>query len=279
MIKPLDLGKKFGERVAIHKLNLSIEKGEVFGLLGPNGAGKTTFIRMVTMLARPTSGKILINGLDTAEHEQEIKQFIGIVPQHFNLDPDLTIQENLDLHGRLHHMQKNVRKQRSAALLEYVELSDRKNDYIKTLSGGMKRRLMIARALMHQPKVLLLDEPTVGLDPQVRRRLWDLIRRMHHDDITVIVTTHYIEEAENLCNRVAIMEKGKLIALDKPASLCQTIGSYVVEWEEAFERTYKFFNSREEAAAFAGGLTETAVIRKSNLEDVFVELTGRKVSG
>ena len=139
MIKTLDLGKKFGERVAIHKLNLSIEKGEVFGLLGPNGAGKTTFIRMVTMLARPTSGKILINGLDTAEHEQEIKQFIGIVPQHFNLDPDLTIQENLDLHGRLHHMQKNVRKQRSAALLEYVELSDRKNDYIKTLSGGMEQ--------------------------------------------------------------------------------------------------------------------------------------------
>ena len=132
---------------------------------------------------------------------------------------------------------------------------------------------------MHQPKILLLDEPTVGLDPQVRRKLWDLIRRMHHDDITVIVTTHYIEEAENLCGRVAIMEKGKLIALDQPKVLCERIGSYVVEWEKELERAYEFFPTRVSASEFAAGLTTTATIRKSNLEDVFVELTGRKVNG
>ena len=279
MIKTVDLVKKFGERIAVNKLNLAIEKGEIFGLLGPNGAGKTTCIRMLTTLATPTSGEIIINGLNYSENEQAIKQMIGIVPQHINLDPDLTIIENLDLHGKLHHLSHEVRRQRSLELLEYVELGDRKDDFVQTLSGGMKRRVMIARALMHQPQILLLDEPTVGLDPQVRRKLWDLIRRMHHDDITVIVTTHYIEEAENLCGRVAIMEKGKLIALDQPKVLCERIGSYVVEWEKELGRAYEFFPTRVSASEFAAGLTTTATIRKSNLEDVFVELTGRKVNG
>ncbi len=277
MIEIQTLVKKFGKRTAVNGLNLEIEQGEIFGLLGPNGAGKTTTIRMLTMLTKPTSGDILINGLHIGRDDEKIKALIGVVPQHINLDQDLTVGENLELHGRLHHMSESQRKTRTMELLDYVELTERVHDRVQSLSGGMKRRLLIARALMHQPKILLLDEPTVALDPQVRRRLWDLIRRMHNDHITVLLTTHYIEEAENLCNRVAIMEKGKLIALDTPVSLCQHVGAYVVEWEGDTGRKYNFFTAREQAADFAGTLDATTMIRHSNLEDVFVELTGRKV--
>jgi ABC-2 type transport system ATP-binding protein len=279
VIKIQTLVKKFDKRIAVNELNLEIKQGEIFGLLGPNGAGKTTTIRMLTMLTKPTSGDILINGLHIGRDEEKIKALIGVVPQHINLDQDLTVGENLELHGRLHHMSTSQRKTRTMELLDYVELSERIHDRVQALSGGMKRRLLIARALMHKPKILLLDEPTVALDPQVRRRLWDLIRRMHNDHITVLLTTHYIEEAENLCNRVAIMEKGKLIALDTPTSLCQHVGDYVVEWEGDAGRKYNFFTTREQAAEFAGTLDTTTMIRHSNLEDVFVELTGRKVIG
>lgn len=278
MIKMKDLVKVFGERIAVNQLNLEIKEGEIFGLLGPNGAGKTTTIRMLTMLTKPSSGDIIIHGLHVQQEEEKIKAMIGIVPQHVNLDQDLTVGENLELHGRLHHMSDSERKERILSLLAYVELSERIDDRVQELSGGMKRRLLIARALMHKPKILLLDEPTVALDPQVRRRLWDLIRRMHNDHITVLLTTHYIEEAEQLCQRVAIMEKGSLIALDKPENLCKKAGSYVVEWEGKLGREYNFFPTREKAAVFAGSIHTTATIRNSNLEDVFVELTGRKVN-
>jgi len=278
MIKIEALVKNFDKRIAVNGLNLEIEQGEIFGLLGPNGAGKTTTIRMLTMLTKPTAGEIKIDGLDIHHDVEKIKALIGIVPQHINLDQDLTVGENLELHGRLYHMSARERKSRTIELLEYVELSERINDRVQSLSGGMKRRLLIARALMHKPKILFLDEPTVALDPQVRRRLWDLIRRMHNEHITVLLTTHYIEEAENLCNRVAIMEKGKLIALDSPVNLCQRFGTYVVEWEGDMGREYNFFTTREKAAEFAGTLDTTTTIRHSNLEDVFVELTGRKVS-
>lgn len=279
MIEIKDLVKNFNGRTAVDHLNLNIKQGEVFGLLGPNGAGKTTTIRMLTMLTKPTAGKISVAGLEAATESQSIRHLIGVVPQHVNLDPDLTIVENMDLHGKLHHMGKAERQLRIQELLAYVELADRKDDFVQTLSGGMKRRLMIARALLHRPRVLFLDEPTVGLDPQVRRRLWDLIRRLKNEDITVLVTTHYIEEAENLCSRVAIMEKGRLIALDSPEHLRRRVGAYVVEWEDELRREARFFKQREDAAAFAATLAATATIRKSNLEDVFVELTGRKVNG
>ncbi|XER05587.1 Vitamin B12 import ATP-binding protein BtuD [Sporomusa rhizae] len=279
MIQISNLVKKFGERTAIDGISLNIGQGEIFGLLGPNGAGKTTTIRMLTMLTRPTAGTLKINGWQLPQDEQKLKQMIGIVPQHFNLDTDLTVQENLELHGRLQHIPREKRTGRILELLEYVELADRADDKVQSLSGGMKRRLMIARALLHEPKVLFLDEPTVGLDPQVRRRLWDLIRCMANDKLTVLLTTHYIEEAEFLCGRVAILEKGKLIALNSPAELCERLGVYVVEWNVDEGRQTKFFHSRSEAAAFAGMLTMTTTIRRSNLEDVFVELTGRKVAG
>lgn len=265
------------EKTAVDNLNLNIHEGEIFGLLGPNGAGKTTTIRMLTMLTMPTSGEILYNNQDIFTHELMIKKYIGVVPQHINFDQDLTVWENMELHGRLHHLPKQERRQRIEELLEYVELQDRVNDKVKSLSGGMKRRLLIVRALMHNPKVLFLDEPTVALDPQVRRRIWDLIRRLPKEGVTVVLTTHYIEEAENLCNRVAILNKGKLIQLDTPKALCEQLGSYVVEWDSEDSREYKFFNSRKECAEFAETLDTATTIRHSNLEDVFVELTGRTV--
>ena len=273
-----NLVKNFGSRIAVNKLSFQVAEGEIFGLLGPNGAGKTTTIKMLSMLLRPTAGEIAIGGFNLKHNEQEIKTMIGVVPQHFNLDYDLTVWENLILHGKLHKMEASYIKQRSTELLEYVELFDRKDDFVQKLSGGMKRRLMIARALMHNPKILFLDEPTVGLDPQVRRKLWDLIRKMHNDNVAVLLTTHYIEEAENLCNRVAIMEKGSLIALDSPKELCNMVGKYVIEYEIENKLEYKFFDTREEASNFACTLVDTAIIRKSNLEDVFVELTGRTVN-
>ena len=230
------------------------------------------------MLTRPSSGKIRINGFTAPDDEKQVKALLGIVPQHFNLDADLSVWDNLDLHGRLHHMARQDKETRIAELLEFVELQDRGADKVKNLSGGMKRRLMIARALLHRPQILFLDEPTVGLDPQVRRRLWDLIRRLNNDNMTVLLTTHYIEEAEALCGRVAILDKGKLIAQGSPEELRRCTGEYVVEWTENEARETRFFHDRAAAAGFAGTLTLTAMIRRSNLEDVFVELTGRKVN-
>lgn len=279
MIRMQGLTKKFGDRTAVDGLDLHIAAGEIFGLLGPNGAGKTTTIRMLTLLTQPTAGELTVGGFSARRAPEKLKSLIGIVPQHINLDQDLTVAENLDLHGRLYHMSAAERQRRTNELLAYVELDGRRGDRVQALSGGMKRRLLIARALMHNPRVLFLDEPTVALDPQVRRRLWDLIRRMQQDAITVLLTTHYIEEAENLCARVAILEKGRLIALDAPQNLCKRVGSYVVEWDGPREREERFFAAREEAAAFAGTLEAAATVRRSNLEDVFVELTGRKVNG
>ena len=266
------------EKTAVDNLSLTINDGEIFGLLGPNGAGKTTTIRMLTMLTQATSGTILYDNKNVLSNSLEIKKLIGVVPQHINFDQDLTVGENMELHGRLHHIPTKVRRQKISELLEYVDLQDRVNDSVKRLSGGMKRRLLIVRALMHNPKILFLDEPTVALDPQVRRRIWDLIRRLPKDGVTVVLTTHYIEEAENLCNRVAILNKGKLIKLDTPRELCKQVGEFVVEWDGKVGREYKFFNSRLEGANFASTLATDTILRKSNLEDVFVELTGKTVN-
>lgn len=279
MIEIAGLTKKYGDRTVVDNLSLSIKQGELFGLLGPNGAGKTTTIRMLTMLTRPTDGRITIGNCRLSSDERQIKAIIGVVPQHFNLDIELTARENLELHGRLHQIPSQERKLRIEELLEFVDLSDRGNEMVQTFSGGMKRRLMIARALLHRPKVLFLDEPTVGLDPQVRRRLWDLVRLMASEGLTVLLTTHYIEEAESLCQRVAILDKGKLIALDTPSNLCQGLGEYVVDCNDGNKLSSRFFPDRASAAQYLSTLTAEATVRRSNLEDVFVELTGRKVVG
>jgi ABC-2 type transport system ATP-binding protein len=278
MISINKLTKKYGGRTALDEVSLTIGQGEIFGLLGPNGAGKTTLIRILNRLTAFDSGEITIQGTSLTGNSKELQTAIGLVPQHINLDGELTVLENLELHGRLYHLSKEQRKVRIKELLSYVELADRAGDFVQKLSGGMKRRLMIARALLHQPRILFLDEPTVGLDPQVRRRLWDLILNLSRQGLTVLLTTHYIEEAEALCQRVAVMEKGKLITCDTPGALRKKLGTYAVEWVGSDGLKTRFFTERPEALAFIEELDGNTTIRDTNLEDVFVELTGRKVS-
>lgn len=278
MISINKLTKKYGERTVLAEVSLTIRQGEIFGLLGPNGAGKTTLIRILNRLTAFDSGEITIQGAPLTANSKALQTAIGLVPQHINLDGELTVLENLELHGRLYHLPKEERKVRIKELLSYVELADRSDDFVQKLSGGMNRRLMIARALLHQPRLLFLDEPTVGLDPQVRRRLWDLILSLSSQGLTVLLTTHYIEEAEALCQRVAIMEKGRLIACDTPGAMRQKLGTYAVEWVDNAGIKTEFFTERPAALSFIEQLSGKAVLRDTNLEDVFVELTGRKVS-
>lgn len=217
------------DKIAVDNLSFTIERGEIFGLLGKNGAGKTTTIRLLTMQTRPTGGAIFFDGKSIDGRELEIKKLIGVVPQHINFDQDLTVGENMELHARLHHLDKATRRRRIDELLNYVELTDVINDNVKQLSGGMKRRLLIIRAMIHRPHILFLDEPTVALDPQVRRRIWDLIRRLKTEGVTIVLTTHYIEEAEALCDRTAFLSRGRLIALDTPSKLRAEHGASTLE--------------------------------------------------
>lgn len=219
MIEIKNLTKKFKNKIAVDNISLTIRDKEIFGVLGKNGAGKTTLIRMLTGQLSQTSGEIFYNEKIFEKKSTEIKKLIGVVPQHINFDQELNVGENLELHARLFGMEKNFLQVRIKELLNYMELSDYANENIRKLSGGMKRRLLIARALIHQPQFLFLDEPTVALDPQVRRKIWTLIEDLQRQGVTIILTTHYIEEAEKLCNRVAILNLGKLIALDSPDNL------------------------------------------------------------
>lgn len=275
MIKIEGLTKKYGEKEVVKDLNLHIQEKEIFALLGPNGAGKTTTIRMLTTLARPSRGTALIAGFDISKQTLEVKKNIGVVPQQLNIERELSAWENLELHGMLYKMEKQVRRERIKELLEYVGLTDRANDKVGKFSGGMTRRLMIARALMHKPKVLFLDEPTVGLDPQTRRKIWDLIKVMRLEGMTVLLTTHYIEEAESLCDRVGIIDYGQLIALGTSEELKQQVGKAVVEYLVDNTTKREFFASRQEALDYAKGFEQDFTIRETNLEDVFVQLTGR----
>ncbi len=279
MISIKNLTKRFGDRIAVAGIDLEIKSGEIFGLLGPNGAGKTTTVRILTLLSKKNSGSVKICGYDIEKDSERIKELIGVVPQHMSLDQDLTGRENLVLQARLHHLKnKAAMEQRINEILEFVELTDRADDKSRRYSGGMKRRLMIGMALLHKPKMLFLDEPTVGLDPQVRRKMWDLIRKMNESGMTVLLTTHYIEEADQLCRRVAIMNRGRIIAVDTPQKLKENVGRVVVEHMEADGMINNFFDNREQAASYVAGLDSNATVREANLEDVFIELTGRRVN-
>lgn len=277
MLLVKDLVKKYDNLIAVNNLNLNIRDGEFFGLLGPNGAGKSTTIRMISTLTPPTSGTIIVDNQSMDRNLQEVKKKIGIVPQGNNLEVEMTAWENLELHGRLYGMPKNLRKERINELLEFIELTDRADFIVKGFSGGMKRKLMIARALIHSPDLLLLDEPTVGLDASARRKLWDLLKRLKNKGLTVLLTTHYIEEAEVLCDKVGLIEQGSLVELDSPRNLINKIGKYTVEYFEDGQTQSHFFETRESAANFAMNLKENINIRPSNLEDVFIKLTNRKV--
>jgi ABC-2 type transport system ATP-binding protein len=277
------LVKNYDETQAIKGLDLQVHKGEIFGFLGPNGAGKTTTIRIMTTLAKPTSGTVNIAGFDVVKQAGEVKKIIGVVQQHISLDLDLTTRENMEFHARLHGLSAHERKQRIDELLQYVELTKQADSMVDRLSGGMKKRASIVIALIHQPKVLFLDEPTGGLDAQSRRSLWDLVRRLNANGTTIFLTTHYIEEAEALCDRIGIMHHGNLIALDTPKALCSKLGPIAVESIENNKETkYRFFTDRAAANSYAQTISakaKTVTVRDTNLEDVFVELTGQKVGG
>jgi len=207
------LRKSFGNTIAVDDLSFSVEEGEIFGLVGPNGAGKSTTIKMLTTLLHPTSGSMVLNGVNPAEDQDEARRSFGIVFQDPSLDDELTAWENMEFHGVLYAVPKNLRRQRIEEMLKFVELWDRKDDLVKTFSGGMKRRLEIARGLLHHPKILFLDEPTLGLDPQTRNHIWSYIQNLNKEEqITIFFTTHYMEEADRVSRRVAIIDHGKIIA-------------------------------------------------------------------
>ena len=281
MIVIENLTKIYGKTKAVDGLDLKVNQGEIFGFLGPNGAGKTTTVHILTTLTKPTSGNVWINGFDVMSQPLQIKKEFGVVQQHLSMDAELTVWENMELHARLHRIKPSEYRSRIAELLDYVGLGQQSNQIVGNLSGGMKRRIMIARALIHRPRLIFLDEPTAGLDAQTRRRLWDLIRRMNLNGATVFLTTHYIEEAENLCHRVGIIHQGKLIALNSPQELRQRVGLVTVETiSDSKGAEYHYFPDKASATEYTQNLpaqVETVIIRNSNLEDVFVELTGRKV--
>jgi len=220
VIRTEKLIKKFGELTAVNDLSFEVGRGEIFAFLGPNGAGKTTTIKMLTTLLRPTSGSVELDGLDPTMHQNEARRRFGIVFQDPSLDDELTSSENMDLHGVLYHVPRRTRTERTEHLLKLFELWERRDEPVKRFSGGMKRRLEIARGLLHTPKILFLDEPTLGLDPQTRQLLWNHIRKINQEEqVTVFLTTHYMEEADRVAQRVGIIDHGRLVAQGSPAEI------------------------------------------------------------
>jgi ABC-2 type transport system ATP-binding protein len=228
-----NLTKKFGDFEAVKDVSFSIEEGDIFAFLGPNGAGKSTTIKMLTTLLHPTTGEILINGFNPVTHSDAARHSFGIVFQDPSLDEDLTALENLKLHGVLYHVPAETLKKRIDELLTLVELSDRRNDFVRDFSGGMKRRLEIARGLLHHPKIIFLDEPTLGLDPQTRNHLWRYVQKLNADEgITVFFTTHYMEEAEHIAKHIAVIDNGTIVAQGTNEELQKQTGAATLE--EAF---------------------------------------------
>jgi len=299
------LTKTFNGFKAVDSISFIVKKGEIFGLLGPNGAGKTTTIKMLVTLLKPSSGRAKVAGYDVVKQPNMVRKNIGIVFQEPTLDLELTAKENLDFHARLYGINREKRKERIDEVLKLVDLYDKANLQVKKFSGGMQRRLEIARGLLHFPKVLFLDEPTLGLDAQTRRKIWDYIIEMKKkEDVTIILTTHYIEEADKLCDRVAIIDKGKIIALDKPGNLKKRVGedviSLIVDDAERLERELKLEEVHKivkienrlelsvvkgeamipkvvEVAQKAGVNVKAVSLREPTLEDVFIHLTGREI--
>jgi daunorubicin resistance ABC transporter ATP-binding subunit len=295
------LCKAFGPLQAVDHLTLSIERGEIFGLLGPNGSGKTTTINLISGLSTPTSGEVQVMGYQMPRHARRIRQMLGAVPQETALYEELSAWDNLDFHADLFGMARQEKKERIMQMLDLVQLQERKWSRVSTFSGGMKRRLALARALLHDPQLLYLDEPTLGVDVQSRRAIWDYILSLRQQGKTVLITTNYLEEAQALCERIAILDHGKLIAVDTPDHLKQTYGGSVVELETAQPSTVaddirRLPGVKEviqegthmQVTTQAGSLVVPQIInlvtrqgelrqiavREPNLDEIFLRLTG-----
>jgi ABC-2 type transport system ATP-binding protein len=292
------LTNKYGDFAAVDNLTLTIERGEVFGLVGPNGAGKTTLLLMLATLLEPSAGEALVNGFDIVRERSKVRKSLGIVFQDPSSDDTLTGYENLKLHGMLYNMPSALREARIKEVLDLVELTGRQNDLVKRYSGGMRRRLELARGLMHHPKILFLDEPTLGLDPQSREHIWRYTERLAREEkMTIVITTHYMEEVERLCTRLAIIDAGKIVVLGTPAELKQVIGGDIVrvtapkpDLEKlralSFVKNAELNNgvvsltvidaSRHLASILEMiGKVETVEVRVPTLNDVFLHYTGK----
>jgi len=301
LIEARALTKRFGSFVAVDGIDFEISPGEAFGFLGPNGAGKSSTMRMIGCVSPVTDGTLRVLGLDPADDGPRIRGRLGVVPQEDNLDTELTVWDNLMIYGRYFDLDRHEIKRRAEELLEFVQLSDRRDSRVDPLSGGMKRRLTIARALINQPEVLLLDEPTTGLDPQARHMLWERLYRLKQTGVTLVLTTHYMDEAEQLCDRLVIMDRGHIVAEGSPAALVAAHATREVvelrfaraaEQEAALDRAraisprvepvadrlliYTDDGDRTKAAIDGDGIGAASVlVRRASLEDVFLILTGR----
>ncbi|AIF85095.1 daunorubicin resistance ABC transporter ATP-binding subunit [Candidatus Nitrososphaera evergladensis SR1] len=301
MIKLKSLTKRYGNNlVAVDNLTLDIEENEIFGLLGSNGAGKTTTIHMLATLLKPTSGTATVNGYDIVRQPSKVRESIGIVFQAPSSDDMLTGYENLYVHSLLYSVPRDIRKKRIDEVLELVGLSERKNDRVKTYSGGMRRRLEIARGLLHKPRVMFLDEPTLGLDPASRETMWKYVRRLVEEEkVTIILTTHYMEEADMLCDRIGVIDRGKIVALDTPARLKAALGGDIIKIKTKAKDADVIASKLDfvQKAEFVDGLlvlsvrdakrslpvllqkieAEQAEFSSPTLNDVFIHLTGRNI--
>lgn len=281
MIEIKNITKKYpGQKIpALSGVNLKIESGEFFGLLGPNGAGKTTMIKLLATLLIPNEGEIIVDGERLARSNSNIKRKLSMVTQEYSLRSNMTPEQIMELHGRLYQIPKNVIRERSAELLDFCGLGEHRTKICRQLSGGMKRKLMLSRGLLTAPEILILDEPTVGLDPFARRQMWDLLKQLNDKGMTILLTTHYIDEAQYLCRRIALIDKGKTDRVASPRELIDDLGATAVDEFDGSHTKSSFFAAREEALHFAGELENEFVIRSTTLEDVFVTLIGRKLEG
>jgi len=297
VLEAKNLEKKFSDVLAVNKINFKVKEGEVFGFLGPNGAGKTTTMKMIQCVSPKTGGDLRVFGLDVNQYPKEIKQVMGVVPQMDNLDPDFTVIGNLIQFSRYFDISLEEAKKRANELIDYVQLNDKKDSSVDKLSGGMKRRLVLARAMINNPKLLILDEPTTGLDPQARHLIWEKLKDLSSKGITVIITTHYMEEAARLCDRLVIMDNGEILVEGTPKDLVKKyVGEHIVEAENNPEiktclekNNIKYEIANESVEIYNENVSDITNLilkecvdsgvtaRPATLEDVFLKLTGRKL--
>ncbi len=278
MIELKDLTKTFEDFTAVDSLNLRINSGEFFGLLGPNGAGKTTTIGMLSTLLLPTRGEILIDGERLTRKRQDIKRKVSVITQEYSMRQDMDMDEIMEYQGRLYFIPVKQIRTRTEELFRFAGLMEHRYKTIRKLSGGMKRKLMVCRALLTEPEILLLDEPTAGMDAISRRQMWNLLRQLNEQGLTILLTTHYMEEAQALCHRVALMNGGRLNDVDTPANLIHKLGAYAVDEHRPDGVHSQYFSEREQAIAHLSALRGQCTLRDTTLEDVFVEQAGKRLS-